>query len=165
MRPTPSALSLACALSLALAWRGAAAVTVHTWVDDQGVTHFADAPPGGDQPSREVQVDDGANAVNAESDYYSIVNQWQRMRSEREAQDAVELERERIDATRPTPAPPAEMAAEDSPALLYPYPYPYPGPQRRHGYFPVPPQDDYTGPPSSRNSFVNTKPPTWPRER
>ena len=150
-----------------LASAPAGAVTVHTWVDEQGVTHFSDAPPGGAQPSSEVQVQEAAPAQGAggSGDYYSIVNQWQRMREEREQQDALELERERLDAARPPPPPtPGEMASEEAPTLLYPYPYPYPGPHHRHGY-PPGPLDDYTGPPSSRNSFVNTKPPTWPRER
>ncbi|MBX9605344.1 MAG: DUF4124 domain-containing protein [Gammaproteobacteria bacterium] len=141
------------------------AVTVHTWVDEQGVTHFADAPPGGAQPSNEVEVDEGPMDARAEDDYYSIVNQWQRLRAEREAQDALALERDRLDAER-APSPPVAPtpAPEDDPMFLSPY-YGfgagrYPG----HHHHP-PPLEDYSGPPSPPGSFVNIKPPTWPSRR
>lgn len=143
----------------------AGAVTVHTWVDEQGVTHFADAPPGGAQPSNEVEVDEGPADPRADDDYYSIVNQWQRLRAEREAQDALALERDRLDAERSPPSPSAPSAVpEDDPIFISPY-YGFGAGRYPGHHHPAPPLEDYSGPPSPPGSFVNIKPPTWPSRR
>ncbi|MGE0858589.1 MAG: DUF4124 domain-containing protein [Gammaproteobacteria bacterium] len=161
---------IAAVLATALA-APADAVTVHTWVDEQGVTHFADAPPGGAQPSNEVEVDEGPTEAGAEDDYYSIVNQWQRLRAEREAQDALALERDRLEAELSPSAPVAPTPTpEDDPMFISPY-YGfgagrYPGRHHDHGHdHHSPPFEDYSGPPSPPGSFVNIKPPAWPSRR
>ena len=153
-------LPLTCALSLGVV-TASQAVTVHTWLDGDGVRHFADAPPTEQVPSSEITVADGPPLAGADSDYYSIDNQWQRLRAEREAQAAMELERERVDAARrnhPSASPPADEQA-------HPRVYPsYYGLSPFYGS-PYPMTSDERGPPSPRNAFVNTPPPVWPRER
>ena len=138
----------------------AAAVIVHTWVDADGVRHFADAPPADNQASSEVKIDDAPPGVDVDTDYYSIVNQWQRLRAEREAQAALDLERERVDAEQRASATPP--ATEPPRAMDYPHYYGYPLPP--YG-LPTPLPSGDNGPPSPRNAHVNTAPPVWPRER
>ena len=72
------------------------AVTVHTWIDGDGVRHYSDEPPASAtaDPRRFVIADTPAAA--SDEDYYSIVNQWQRMREERDESKAHRLEREQI---------------------------------------------------------------------
>ena len=148
-------------LALCCAASACAAVTVHTWVDADGVRHFADAPPAAaGTSSSEITIDGGVTPLADDVDYYSISNQWQRLRAERESLDALALEQRRIDAAPPfAPAPVVQDSGPRS--VFYPNffglpprfgpPYPPPGPAR--GY------------PSPRNAFVNTPPPVWPRER
>ena len=94
------------------------------------------------------------------ADYYSISNQWQRLRAEREAQAAMDLENRRIDAAQSEPSPPA--VAEDMPRSVF-YPSYYSLPPRVGPFYPMPSGE--RGPPSPRNAHVNTPPPVWPRER
>jgi Domain of unknown function (DUF4124) len=76
----------------------AAATVIHRWVDDEGVTHFSDAPPaGGEVDVATIELDDDFPTVaDANADYYSIANQWKRMREERDAKDRLKLEKARI---------------------------------------------------------------------
>ena len=138
-----------------------AAVTVHTWVDADGVRHFADAPPAtAGTSSSEITIDSGATPLADDVDYYSISNQWQRLRAERESLDALALEQRRIDAGPPL-APPPVVLDSGPRSVFYP------------NFFGLPPRFDppYSPPvparghPSPRNAFVNTPPPVWPRER
>ena len=92
-------LSLHLALLVLLATHAnAGAVTVHTWIDGDGVRHYSDAPPASATADLErfVIADTPASATASDEDYYSIVNQWQRMREERDESKAHRLERERI---------------------------------------------------------------------
>jgi len=151
----------AAALLLLLGARASFAVTVHTWVDADGVRHFADAPPSDQSAaaSSEITIDGGAAAVAEDVDYYSISNQWQRLRQERDAQNAVELERQRIEAAQDESPPP--LPEEPSQPAYYPNYYNLPprfGPLYPHG-------EPERGQPSPRNAKVNTPPPVWPRER
>ena len=139
----------------------AAAVIVHTWVDADGVRHFADAPPADNQASSEMKIDDAPPGVDVDTDYYSIVHQWQRLRAEREAQAALDLERERVDAQRRAADQPPPLV-ESRPVTNYPHYYGYPLPP--YG-LPYPLPSGENGPPSPRNAHVNTPPPVWPRER
>lgn len=153
-------VSVVAVLSLALI-AVSQAVTVHTWIDSDGVRHFADKPPTDQSASSEISVAEGAPVAGAAADYYSIGNQWQRLRAEREAQAATELERERLELERgeQAAAPPPAYTPTRSPLYrpyygsppLYPWPDPMMGEER--------------GPPSSRNAFVNKAPPLWPRQR
>lgn len=137
------------------------AVTVHTWVDADGVRHFADAPPSdrGAAASSEITIDGGAATVAEDVDYYSITNQWQRLRQERDAQTAAELERQRIEAAQGESPPPLR---EEPPHPAY-YPNYYNLPPRFGPLYPD--GEPERGPPSPRNAKVNTPPPVWPRER
>ncbi len=138
------------------------AVTVHTWIDADGVRHFADAPPAGDAGAgaSEITVDVGDALAPGDADYYSISHQWQRLRAEREAQNAMDLERRRIDAVQTATSSPT--VAKDEPQPRY-YPNYYALPPRFGPLYPPP--SAQPGPPSPRNAFVNTPPPLWPRER
>ncbi len=150
------------ALSL-LVWATASmAVTVHTWVDADGVRHFADAPPADGAPDSvsEITLDGGDALAPSDADYYSISNQWERLRAEREAQNTLDLERRRIDAEQADPAPPPVSA--DVPRSVF-YPNYYGLPPRFGPLYPRPHHE--RGPPSPRNAYVNTPPPVWPRER
>jgi len=88
------------ALWLGLIVHNAPAVTVHTWLDADGVRHFADEPFEGEDavtaPSV-IEIPDNQHAV-ADDDYYSILNQWSRLRAERERADLLSLERSRLRA-------------------------------------------------------------------
>ena len=158
--PHRTLVSLVCILSLGLV-AASQAVTVHTWLDGDGVRHFADAPPADQAPSSEITVADGPPLAGADSDYYSIDNQWQRLRAEREAQAAMELERERIDATR------SDSVAPSPPAVEYPHTAVYPNYYGVTPFYgsPYPMTSDERGPPSPRNAYVNKSPPVWPRDR
>lgn len=72
------------------------AVTVHTWVDSDGVRHYADEAPA--QTATEQFDIDARDPDAAEDDYYSINNQWARVRAEREADAALRLEQQRLRA-------------------------------------------------------------------
>ncbi len=90
------------------------ATVVHKWVDADGVTHFSDEPPTG--IALEVDtVEFNGNLpppVDTRDDYYSIANQWKRMREEREAKTRLRLEWARIRAD----ASPEVLRAEPPPA-------------------------------------------------
>ena len=155
------------------------AVTVHTWVDAEGVRHYADAPPAGAQDSHELQIDNSPAAPA--NDYYSIVNQWNRTRAEKQADAAMQIEKDRAAAAAAPPAPPTYI--EQPPrALLYPGASPYGygfgfdndnrGGRHHHHHS----DDDDDRPPAvaprppshfeGRNpTMVNTPPPPWPSAR
>ena len=67
----------------------ATAITVHTWKDEHGVTHFSDSPSPAGVESEALNFDQlrEKSADNSE-DYYSIANQWQRLKAERDASNA-----------------------------------------------------------------------------
>jgi len=161
-RPDIGALRIASWWGLLLVSTLTSAVTVHTWVDADGVRHFADAPPAGAAAASasEITLDVGEGLAPGDADYYSISNQWQRLRAERDAQNAIDLERRRIDAAQAEEAPPP--LAEDVPRSVF-YPGYYGLPPRLGPHYPRP--VDERGPPSPRNAFVNTPAPPWPRER
>ena len=149
---------LLCAAVLGLSTTSQA-VTVHTWIDSEGVRHFADGPPQDQVPSNEIIITDSAPRNAQDADYYSIDKQWQRLRAEGEARDALALQRQRIDAARrddygPPPREPEPLRPNFFPNF-YGFPQPYGAPYL----------SDERGPPSPRNAFVNKAPPLWPRER
>lgn len=135
------------------------AVTVHTWLDSEGVRHFADGPPPDQVPSNEIVINHGASTNGQDDDYYSIDKQWQRLRAEGEVRDALALERERIEEASRDYYPPAAPAPAPARPNFYPNFYGFPLP------YGAPYLSDERGPPSPRNAFVNKAPPVWPRER
>lgn len=61
------------------------AVTVHTWKDANGVTHFSDEPAPEGVTADTVELDKFTDNNDAASeDFYSIANQWQRLKAERD---------------------------------------------------------------------------------
>ena len=141
-------------------------VTVHTWMDGDGVRHFSDAPPT-DTAADTAQFEIAEMSANAREgdDYYSISNQWKRIREERLARETLRVER-------------ARARAEAAPTVVYEYAEPrrharYPfgffptltlHALRSHGFFPEPVAP---GPQafSRRSSVVHATPPQWPRNR
>lgn len=151
-----------------MAWFGAAqAVTVHTWVDDDGVRHYADAPPAR-AASDTIELADLGPGADAGEDPYSILNQWQRLREERAAQDAVRLERERLRAAaRSETAAVANETPVHYRAPGYPLYLPYGLPNGRARHFGRGGRADGYGHGVSarRRSVVHAPPPEWPRHR
>ncbi|MEX2525656.1 MAG: DUF4124 domain-containing protein [Gammaproteobacteria bacterium] len=80
--------------------RAAADDLVYTWVDGDGVTHFSDAPPVKAAAPGNVETmsmpTGFPDAADANEDYYSITNQWQRIQEERTARQEFTLERKRL---------------------------------------------------------------------
>ncbi|MGR8950609.1 MAG: DUF4124 domain-containing protein [Gammaproteobacteria bacterium] len=68
----------------------AVSVTVHTWKDADGVTHFSDAPSPTGIESETLNFDALEDKKKQDvDDFYSIANQWQRLRAERDAARAL----------------------------------------------------------------------------
>lgn len=132
------------------------AATVHRWVDDQGVTHFSDAPPA--EATREVKTlelsDDYPAAADTRTNYYSIANQWERMRIEREQKTRVDLEKARIQAENAAAAAYSEPPAEVQEPRYYPTYFP-PSTNRRRAFRPR--HDDF------RNDGYDRYPPAYDR--
>lgn len=150
-----SIVVLLCSISLS-----ALAATVHRWVDEHGVTHFSDAPPA-DSVS-EVKTlelsDDYPAAVDTRTNYYSIANQWERMRVEREHKTRVDLEKERIRAEKAAAVAYSEPAVEVREPRYYPVYFPPAGNrgrayQRPHRHFDDDRRDRY-GPTRDHRSVV-----------
>ena len=122
--------------------------TIHQWVDADGVTHFSDSPPStavDDVKTLEL-ADNLSSADNPAADYYSITNQWQRLRDERDRNAELRLERQRL-------------RAEERAAAVEPQPYSQPQ------YLPV-----YGGPLFGRRARLGRdpffdRPRSAPRER
>jgi len=86
---------MSCVLSPAFA------AVVHKWVDADGVTHYSDEAP---EPSMaqvtKIDLPEAKTAkARVENDYYSIMNQWQRVHKERLEQEQLKLEQARQQAT------------------------------------------------------------------
>ena len=112
---------LLCSISIS-----APAATVHRWVDEHGVTHFSDAPPAGvanDVKTLELS-EDFPTAPDTRTNYYSIANQWERMREERDENTRVELEKARIRAEKAAAVAYSEPAAEPQERRYYPIYFP-----------------------------------------
>jgi len=174
-------------LLLAVAWPFAAgAVTIHTWVDEAGVRHYADAPPAAASDDSEAFEIQTSPAADAEADYYSIANQWERLRAEREADEAQRLERERLrresalaeQARAQRAAPVDDSVRGVVPWGVVPYgggfrpglgPGFHPGyghdGRRSHGRRPFPIDRDAYVREKRRSDFLPAPTPRWPRER
>jgi hypothetical protein len=102
------------------------AATVHRWVDEHGVTHFSDAPPAGGASDVKILElsDDFPAAPDTRTNYYSIANQWERMRDERDQKTRVELEKARIRAEKGAAVAYSEPAAEPEERRYYPVYFP-----------------------------------------
>ena len=63
------------------------AAAIHSWIDADGITHFSDTPlPADVTDATTVELNEHyPPLLDAETYYYSIANQWQRMHEERDA--------------------------------------------------------------------------------
>ena len=89
-------LSLLLTLPAALA----SAAQVYTWLDEAGVTHFSETPPP--DPATDIQLVDilppPASADTPIGDFYSVINQADRMESSRLANEKLAAEKKQADA-------------------------------------------------------------------
>jgi hypothetical protein len=76
--------------------------TVHKWVDEKGVTHYSDTAPNDSYKNIEqfVVLDSYENLKENQEDYYSITNQWARMRDERLEREKLRLEEAKQNASQ-----------------------------------------------------------------
>ena len=156
---------------LTLCVSSASAAQVYTWVDDSGVTHFSETPPA--ERTTDTQLIDitpsAAPASNAGNDFYSVVNQADRMEARR-------LENEKLAAEKQQARAEASKARAEAAAIqqhsynenaydntryypVYPY-YPryghHPG-KPGHGHKPGHPvQPSYPRPKNPRTSLGKT---------
>jgi hypothetical protein len=149
----------------------AAGDVVYRWVDEDGITHFSDSPPAarttaqGDVESIALPENLPA-AVNPAEDYYSIVNQWKRMREERNEREklALEEERLRLEQSRAELAASATLVAVNTtPSVIYggaPRFVQWPFLRKKHKYHglqPVlyhgTPRRDFTSPAQPRRQY------------
>ena len=136
----------------------------YRWVDQEGVTHFSDTPPPADNTSRpgveSIALADFPAVADPAADYYSIVNQWKRLREELADQQKLVLEQRRLNLQRlraeqaATPPPARSTAPVSAPLVLWggythAAAYGYYGGQRQYRsmqpyYYPQTPRDVYS---------------------
>jgi len=94
--------------------------SIHKWVDAQGVTHYSDQLPEEKQLSNnqvtvtQVDVSDTYQTSVGPEDYYSVTNQWARMREERIARKQLQIEKAKQKATQ-VPAVPQIVYVNEEP--------------------------------------------------
>ena len=76
------------------------AAQVYTWTDDAGITHFSETPPP--DPATDTQLVNiqppPAPANTPDGDFYSVINQAERMESSRLANEKLAAEKKKADA-------------------------------------------------------------------
>ena len=135
----------------------APAATVHRWVDEDGVTHFSDAPPAvavRDVKTLELSENFPA-APDTRADYYSIANQWERMREERDQKDQVALEKARIRADKAAAVAPSAPATAPEDRRYYPAYFPPAGNRGRAHRQPYQGFDDRTRRPAHNGRRID----------
>jgi hypothetical protein len=140
----------------------ASAAQVYTWVDDSGVTHFSETPPA--ERTTDTQLIDitptEAPASEADNEFYSVVNQADRMEARRLENEKLVAEKKQADAeARKARAEAAAIqqrsyneSADDNPRYYPIYPY-YP----RYGHHP--------GRPGQGHKPVHPVHPIYPRPK
>jgi hypothetical protein len=78
----------------------AAAVVIHKWVDEHGVTHYSDEPPTAQSAeTTKIRIPRVSASTEPSADhYYSIANQWNRMHRERLEREKLRLQAEQARA-------------------------------------------------------------------
>jgi hypothetical protein len=110
--------------------------SVHKWVDAQGVTHYSDQLPeimpgaSPDKNNNSVKQIDVSNTYSNsgrnsgyQDDYYSVTNQWARMREERLERKQLQLEKVKQKAALQPAVPQVvyvNQAKNDRPRNYYP---------------------------------------------
>ena len=112
-------LQLTAGFFLLLLALSANAAPVFTWVDASGVTYFSDTPPPDESVSaRLIEVlPPPAAGMPVDSDFYSVVNQAQRMETRRLQSE--KLTAERLQAEAEANRARAEALAAQQPIILY----------------------------------------------
>ncbi len=106
--------------------------TVHKWVDEKGVTHYSDkAPKSTNYSAKQIDISDVYATPEKEDDYYSIVNQWDRMHEERLERKKLQLEKAALKQAQAATVP--QVVYIDSQDDRYSNYY-YPSYQYRHKY-------------------------------
>lgn len=98
---------------------------VHKWVDENGITHYSDKAPKSD--IEEVTLIEIPASYSTQSDnqndYYSITNQWMRIREERLAMEKIKLEKAKQKASQQAAAP--QIVYLNDPGYSGPYFFPH----------------------------------------
>jgi hypothetical protein len=104
--------------------------TVHRWTDSHGVTHFSDTVPASAPIGiSTLELDNNYPPLSdGVSNYYSIANQWARMRKEREAKNELSLVKDRLRTERAAALASAEQPVNEPASSNY---YPIYGNSRR----------------------------------
>ncbi len=129
---------LAASLLLVVPLMPAFAGAVFTWVDKDGVTHFSESPPeNGSVKARQIEVEPvPVVGDTGGDDYYSVVQQLERMQKRRLENERARLERLQAEtAARQAKAAEAKAQAQEdpngpAPAIVYPVPVPVHPPHR-----------------------------------
>jgi len=114
------------------------ASAVHKWVDEQGITHYSDQLP--ENISNSVKQIDVSNTYrNSDSsdyqkDYYSVTNQWARMREERLERKQLQLEKAKLKAAQRSVEPQVVYVNQSDEYLSRPEYYPVYYRGYRHKY-------------------------------
>jgi hypothetical protein len=106
-------------LALLVALSTSSAAPVFTWVDSRGITYFSDTPPTDESVSvNQVEVlPPPAAGMPVDADFYSVVNQAQRMETRRLLSE--KLTAERLQAEAEASRARAEALAAEQPVILY----------------------------------------------
>jgi hypothetical protein len=75
------------------------AAQVYTWVDGAGITHFSETPPADPADTQLVNIQPSPTPTGVPSeDFYSVINQADRMESSRLANEKLAAEKKQADA-------------------------------------------------------------------
>ncbi len=104
--------------------------SVHKWIDAQGVTHYSDQLPENNSKMAaqievtRVDVSSTYHHSSKQDDYYSVTNQWARMREERIARKQLQLEKAKLKAAQRSAVPQVvyvnEIEENQSRGIYYP---------------------------------------------
>lgn len=112
----------------------ASAVTIHTWKDAAGVTHFSDEPSPVGTDSAVLELGDIAKPTRGENeDFYSIANQWKRLKAERDQSALRRLEKQKLQSAERERVAALQLQADSAPAG-HPPTYPIYGQGFRPGF-------------------------------
>jgi hypothetical protein len=106
-------------LVLLVVFSTSSAAPVFTWVDSRGITYFSDRPPADESVSaRLIEVlPPPPPGIPVDADFYSVINQAQRMEARRLERE--KLIAERLQAEAEADRARAEALAADQPVILY----------------------------------------------
>lgn len=130
-------------VALVLLWLAARSIAavIYTWTDAAGITHYSETPPP--DPSlqaRPIELPEPPPVMQTPGDYYSVVNQLNRMQTRRLENEKLIAERKRAEAEARRAVAEAEAQQQEEEyqeAVPEYYPvYPLYGYRPRHGRHP-----------------------------